>query len=294
MDSNALNSQKKIQDIAFDILKQSKSLGVFPTPVDKIIQYTELRVNEKKYLERIPKNYFTKSKEVLKRALRKVNGILDRREKTIYIDLNQIPARKKFIKLHEVGHEVLPWQKEMFEILEDDEISISSETHDEFEIEASYFASEALFQGEYFEEMIKPLPLEIGSPIALSKKFGASIHATMRRYVEVSYKRCALLVLKTLSTTNMNCQTRNYFQSSSFKNSFGRISWSDTLDVRWPFVQDYLSNRKHHKDGSFQISLNGNSKSVFEYHFFNNTYNAFVFIFPIGEFQKSRTKIRIN
>lgn len=294
MANNPLTSQKKVQDIAYDILKQSKSLGVYPTPTDKIVQFTELQISENKYIERIPKNYASKSIDTLKRALRKVNGILDRRTKTIYVDSNLIPARRNFIKLHEVGHDVLPWQREMFEIIEDDEISLRPDAKEEFELEASYFASEVLFQGEYFDELIKKYPLEIGTPIALANKFGASIHASMRKFVESSKKRCALLVLKDLSVTNLNCQTKNFIQSCSFKETFGRIFWDCTLDVKWPFVQDYISHTKHTTDGSFQMNLNGNGQCVFEYQFFNNSWNAFVLMFPVGESQKSKTKIKIR
>ena len=47
-------------------------------------------------------------------------------------------------------------------------------------------------------------------------------------------------------------------------------------------------------DGSFQMNLNGDDQCVFEYHFFYNTWNAFVLMFPFGEVQKSRTKIIIK
>ena len=41
-----LSSKKDIENISFDILKSSKSLDVFPTPIDKILQYSELIVAE--------------------------------------------------------------------------------------------------------------------------------------------------------------------------------------------------------------------------------------------------------
>lgn len=294
MKNNGQLSQDKIQKISFDILKQSKSLGVFPTPVDEIVQYAELTVSNEKYIENIPNNYLTRKKETLKKALRKVNGILDRKEKTIYVDTSQIPVKQKFIKLHEVGHEVLPWQRDLYEIIEDDDHSLGAEIKDEFEIEANLFASEALFQGEYFFEFAKKLPLEIGSPIALAHKFGASIHSAMRKYVEISDKRCALLVLKDPSCDDLSCMTRNYFNSASFEESFGRIYWNSKLTVEWPFVQDYLSTKKMHKKGFFQYVNRAGSLYNFDYHYFHNKYNGFVFIIPVGEVKKSRTKILIK
>jgi len=53
------------------------------------------------------------------------------------------------------------------------------------------------------------------SCIKISKHFGASLHATVRRYVEQSSKKCALLVLENIAPrdTQPLCDVRNYFQS---------------------------------------------------------------------------------
>lgn len=286
-----LNSSKDIEKISYDILKQSHALGKFPTPVSNIIEYAELKLDENPYINEIPNHYISKSADALKRALRKINGILDREKKIIYVDTKQLENRKRYVKLHEVGHEVLPWQKEMYEILEDDEITISEIVKDEFEAEANYFASSTLFQLEKFDEEVNKLPLEIGASFELSKKFGASIHATLRRYVESSNNRCALLVLKDKSVPKLNCVRRNYFQSDRFSTTFGTLNWDEILGIEWPFVQDYIRGRKFHTNGFFVYNLNGCGEQHFDYHFFNNTWNAFVFILPIGEFKKSKTQI---
>lgn len=283
-----------IEDIAYDLLKQSKSLGIFPTPVDEIIKYSELLYKESRYLDQIQENYKTNSPDLLKKALKKLNGLLDRKEKTIYVDPYQLESRKKFIKLHEVGHNALPWQKDSYELFADDEISISTSARDEFELEASYFASATLFQLDSFDQELLKLPLEIGSAMALSKKFGASIHATLRRYVECSTKKCALLVLKNPCFINMTCDIRNYFESQSFTREFGEIKWEESLTMEWSFVEDFFANKILHKDGEFSLQLNGSGRQIFNYHYFNNTYNAFVFIMPQGERQNSRTKIIIG
>lgn len=283
-----------IEDIAFDLLKQSKSLGIFPTPVDEIIKFSELLYKESRYLDQIQKNYKTNSPNLLKEALKKLNGLLDRKEKTIYVNPYQLESRKKFIKLHEVGHNALPWQKDTYELFADDEISISTLALDEFELEASYFASATLFQLDSFDQELLKLPLEIGSAIALSKKFGASIHATLRRYVECSTKKCALLVLKNPCFINMTCDIRNYFESQSFTREFGEIKWEESLTLEWSFVEDYFANKTLHKDGEFSLQIDGSGRQIFNYHYFNNTYNAFVFIMPKGERQNSRTKIFIG
>ena len=92
---------KDIENVSFDILKQSKSLGVFPTPVDKIVEFCELKVDREACLSKIPNNYLSKFSETLKSALRKVRGAIDTREKIIRLDLTQPIGRQKFVQLHE-------------------------------------------------------------------------------------------------------------------------------------------------------------------------------------------------
>lgn len=107
-------------------------------------------------------------------------------QKTIYLDLSQGFNRKNFGKLHETAHSILPWQKKVNDILGDDEHALSPETNEEFEAEANYFASITLFQHDRFLSELSKLNLSIDASIQLAKHFGASIHASLRRYVNCS------------------------------------------------------------------------------------------------------------
>lgn len=284
--------EDEIDNLAFDILKQSNSLGVFPTPINKIIDHVELRLDEKTDLKKIPKNYLSKGGEKLKSVVRKLRGVLDRKEKIIYVDPNQHVSRKRFVKLHEVGHEVIPWQRKLYEMYEEDELTISFNNNEEFEVEANYFASGTLFQLNRFEEKSLELPLEIGSPMHLAKVFGGSIHASLRRYVTRSKKRCALLVLENPSADNMSCSIRDFFCSSPFRKEFGEIQWPDKVGFEYDFVQDYvIRNRRFHKDGIFSLNQKKLLNTILSYHYFYNSYNAFVLFFPKGEKQNIKTKI---
>lgn len=285
-------TKKDIENISYEILKTSKSLDVFPTPVDRIIAYTELTINNGIDLSKIHPNYLSKTSDALKRALGKVKGIFDRKEKIIHLDLSLSDSKKNFVKLHEVGHGVLPWQQGVYEICEDDEDTLSAETREDFEIEANVFASITLFQCDRFYHEMNKLGLGIDSAIYLSKYFGASIHATLRKYVEDSKNRCALLVLKDKSTAG--ALLRDHFQSEKFTNTYGRLTIPYILDCfSWTFVQDYCYKRRHKSDGLVTI-MTKNGLVDFRYHFFNNTYNAFVFIFPLGETKSTKTKFIIT
>jgi hypothetical protein len=286
-----LQSKRDIEKISYEILKGSKSFDVFPTPVDKIVSYSELIINSGIDLSKIPSNYFSKKRDALKKALGKVQGVLDRREKVVYLDLSVHPSKQKFVKLHEVGHNVFPWQQKIYEVLEDDESTLDTDVREEFEAEANFFATLTMFQHDRFLSEMDKYGLGIDTALQLSKYFGASTHSTLRRYVEYSQKRCALIVLK--DCTICGAKLRDIFQSKSFIKTFGELPIPPKIDRRFPFVQDYCCNRKLKKDGLVSLSTKNGSVD-FTYHFFNNTYNAFVFLFPVGEKKSTRTKIIIT
>jgi len=286
-----LQSKNDIEKISYEILKGSKSLDVFPTPIDKIVSYAELVVNSGIDLSKIQENYFSKKLDVLKRALGKVQGILDRREKIIYLDLSVHKSKQKFVKLHEVGHKVLLWQQATFEVFEDDDDNLAASCREEFEAEANFFASATLFQQDRFLSEMDKLGLGIDYALQLSKHFGASTHATLRRYVEYSKKRCALIVLK--ECTSCGAKLRDKFQSISFTQTFGDFPIPENIERVYPFVDDYCCNRKFSKDGVVSLATKNGSVD-FTYHFFDNSYNGFVLLFPIGEKKSTRTKIIIS
>ncbi len=285
------HTKKDIEKRSIEILKGCGAYGVFPTPVDSIVTYSELVVGTGIDVNSIKDNFLSFfSSDILKSGLAKIRGLLDRSEKVIYLDNTQNFGRKNFVKLHEVGHEVLPWQKKSLAYLDDD-TTLSEYVNEDFEEEANYFASITLFQHDRFIAEMSKLELGIKAPMALAKQFGASVHATIRRYVEHSKKRCALLILENISLMGQpaSCNARDYFQSSKFEKTFGILAWPETMGFRWPFVQHYYFGKKF-TQGVVALKTE-NGEVDFEFHFFNNTYNAFVLLFPKGEKNKTRTKI---
>lgn len=287
-----LYSAGDIDKVSRAILKGSRAWGVLPTPVDKIVDFTELIVNKQIDISKVHDGYLHRAPDALFRALGKLRGLFDRSKKTIYLDLSQIPTRRNFVKLHEIGHGVLPWQQTVYEVLEDDDDSLSQHAIEEFEQEANYFASVTLFQHEIFFNELKKLHLGIDAAVDLSKRFGASLHATLRKYIEQSPKRCALLVLDKPPAIRSvpEFPKRNFFASSRFFSTFGTIEWPEVFGLEWSFAKDYRSNRKGILPGTVEIAT-ANGTVTFHYQFFNNHYNGLVFLFPTGEKQSSRINL---
>jgi hypothetical protein len=288
-------TKKEIKKASLELLKSSKSLGVFPTPIDQIVTHADLTVSGQGLIISDP-NIFERFSDLLMHGLDKVRGALDRSQKIIYLNLDQDKKslRKNFVTLHEVGHDVLPWQSKVLGCLDTDE-TLDPDTEEEFEAEANYFASITLFQHNLFNEEFEKLELGIKAPLLLSKTFGASIHSTIRRYVEENKKRIALLVLKDISSTGKvpHCFFRNYFQSPKFSKEFGQIEWPEKLGYTWSFVPMYYHKRRMVENGIIKLKTK-NGTVDFQFHFFSNTYNAFVLLFPKGEKNRTRTQIVIS
>src|SRR5687768_7724046 len=156
-----LETAQEIDKIARVLLKDSKAWGKFPTPVDDIVKYAQLTVEKGIDLSKAQLGFFDRFASV-PRLARKVLGMLDYRQKIIYLDHSQKPQKKRFIKLHEVVHEVCPWQRDIRAFL-DDESTLDLETEEIFEAEANYGASSLFFQLEIFDEHAEKLPLTIKS-----------------------------------------------------------------------------------------------------------------------------------
>ncbi|MEP7372346.1 MAG: ImmA/IrrE family metallo-endopeptidase [Chitinophagaceae bacterium] len=288
--SSNSSTTTEIEKYVYDILKQSKSFDIFPTPVEKIVHFAELNIDKQHGLHNIPNHYISKKMDALISALKKVYGALDRREKIIYLNPTLNNGKKSFVQLHEVGHHVLPWQREVFEFLENDE-SLSPDVEEKFEAEANNFASHALFQLGRFEREISSLPLSLATIRHLSAKFGASLQATFRRYVERSPKRVGLLVLNKPDHYGDSLGLRNWIMSSRFACTYPGIEFPELFSKKWAFVRAYYSNRRY-VDTPHPLNVTIESEEVkLEYRYFDNKHNIFVLITPSGEKISSRARI---
>lgn len=176
------------------LLHRADAAGRWPTPVGDILEASKLeQVEESPFadsmLARAPAHL-----RLAVRALRngRIRGILDRRERTVYLD----PAidhdgRRNFVALHEVTHDLLPWQQEL--AYADNDLSLSERVRRVFEREANQGAAELFFQGARFAKIAANYEIGVGAVGALSEQTGASLRATMRQFAESHrYPVCAL------------------------------------------------------------------------------------------------------
>ena len=233
-DGQGLNSDqlRHVRDHARKALEKAGALGCFPTPVDDVIAASKHLVNA---YEEIDEGFLAKARKkvgrALKRALSKVVGVLDVTARTMHLD-KLVPIHKlPFLKLHELGHGVLPWQREMFKLTEDCELTIAPDVGELFERESNAFASEVLFQLDSFtDEAADDAMLGLRTPLRLSKRYGASLYSSIRRYVSTNARACAVIVLEppvACRDDGFVAKFRRVVASSSFHAQFGEFRLGD-------------------------------------------------------------------
>jgi hypothetical protein len=192
-----LDSGNKIAAATDQLLRAASAYGRFPTPVEDLIGAAKLTQPEQSLLSDSLINSAPKHiREALTSIRLKVRALLDRKAREIHLHPEvERSGQKAFKQLHEVGHDILPWQREL--AYADDDSTLSWSTDRLFEQEANQAAAELLFQRETFTRVANDYEIGIASIIDLSQKFGSSIHAAFRRYIEVNGNSVAGLTLET-------------------------------------------------------------------------------------------------
>lgn len=277
------------------ILQRADVGDRLPTPVADIVACAHLVVSQDITLSEVHADFFTASLGVVKAALKKVLGLVDLRGKVIYLDTTVLPQKQTFIKLHEVGHDVLPWQRAAFMYL-DDETTLDPEVKVLFEQQANQFAAHVLFQLDRFEKDAFDLSMSLRSPLALAKRYGASVHASIRRYVETSKRACALVVTESapeVSADGNYLRVKNVIKSPRFEYRFATLRWGPRIQCDLPYIEPLLRGVRMVEDHEVLLPDRNGSNVTCAVEVFTNNYNVFIFLFPLDEQVKSRIKIEV-
>jgi hypothetical protein len=236
-DSSLTREQRaRVRNEADGLLDRADARGVFPTPVDYILQVAKVSVVSDQditdgYIAQLTRAG-SKAVAAFKSAISKVWGLFESGARLIHIDRVVYRVKQTFLKLHETGHGYLSWQRDIYAVTADCEKSLADDIKDLFEREANAFASDILFQGEGFTKEAANYDFGFDAPLKLSKKYGASLYATIRRYVSESPHAYAVLVLDPPVLTErvgFRCALRRPITSPLFDATVGRIPWAGSF-----------------------------------------------------------------
>ena len=243
-----------VQKHADRLLREASAIRRFPTPIDDLLESAKLTVVDDEELNESVLQQFTRKTragiktgiDVIKSALSKVLGLLDPCDGLVVIDKNTPKLRVPFIKLHETGHNTLPHQKKMYQLMQDCEETINPDITDLFEREANVFASEVLFQGEVFSSEAHEQSFSIKVPMGLAKKFGASRYSTFRRYVTTNPCACCVVILEPPTTDSRglrSAEVRRVVMSKSFEILYDSKVLCSTVTGTHPLLPVIPANR---------------------------------------------------
>jgi hypothetical protein len=227
------------------LLKRAGAYDRFPTPVDDIVQAAGLAeapdfVLDESAIARVPRQF----RAALRRASAKLQGALDRRERVVHVsDLVTNEGKRNFVKLHEVTHAVLPHQQQM--LYADNHETLSPTVKAIFEQEANQGAAELLFQRDRFTDDARGLEVGVAAVAHLAARYGASLHATFRRYAETH--RLPVMVIRLSAEESSDGSYNRYEQpcSAAWVSHFGQPAYPRQLT---PARHDFLAAIEHSLD----------------------------------------------
>lgn len=260
------------------LLKRADAYDRFPTPVDDIVQAAGLTeapdfVLDEPAIASVPRHL----RAALRRAGAKLQGALDRRERVVHIsDLVTHDGKRNFVKLHEVVHDLLPHQQQM--VYADNQETLSPTIRSMFEQEANQGAAELLFQRDRFTYDARGSEVGVAAVAHLSTRYGASLHATFRRYAETH--RFPVLVIRLAAQQNSDGSYNRFEQpcSAAWLDRFGPPTYPRQLT---PVHHNFLAAIEHALDEIQIVDLTG-SNTVVSVEAIQTPYATFVMLWVPG------------
>ncbi len=130
------------------LLRRADAFDTIPTPLDQVMQVSQLvaagdislDVEEKRLLRR-------RFGSLVDKVLEKLQGAIHFRAREVWVRPDLFELRKRFVTAHEIGHDTLPWQKDVLAYLDDEE-RLRPDVRLAFERQANHAAIELLAQGD--------------------------------------------------------------------------------------------------------------------------------------------------
>lgn len=211
------DARRRVEAIAERALQAAGVAGIVPTPLPAIAAVAG--VTAKRDIGELPEEFSRQKPGRWKEIL----GAVVFATREIYVDEALPQRRERFTEAHEIAHVLIPWHESVFQI--DDERRLFYGTDEPLEDEANAAAAHLLFQGHRYHERAKDDDqLSIATPIELAETHGASMHASIRYFVEQHDEPVAVLLCGRYQQFDGTLPIWRSFESSSFARRFGRFT----------------------------------------------------------------------
>lgn len=188
-------SRLEIRRHVESLLRHADALGVVPTPLEQVLEVAELVVAGEIVLDEAEKRQLRKKfGGLVDLVLAKLRGAIHLRAREIWVQPDLYESKRRFVTAHEIGHDLLPWQRDTIAYL-DDAARLRPDIRIHFEREANQAAIELLAQGDLLRKEADDSVLSTSLLSDLSVRFEISLQAVARRVVEET-KQDAAVALK--------------------------------------------------------------------------------------------------
>lgn len=287
-----LSSSGQIDKRVEQLLRQADALRKFPTPVDDIIVAQRLTVSSPDDSPLAP-GMLARAPAALRAKLGavpfKVLAVLDRRERVVHVHPETSNTNhERFNKLHEVGHDLCPWQDLTHAI--DGRSQLDPGTTQLFEREANYAGARLLFQGNVFNEVARSYETGMATVLLLAEQFGGSIHAAFHQYVSTHLDGMAGYILRRSPAVdppsgNLYFPIKLALSSPKFSSTYAPpetlgtgLSSSTHHDLTGAWQR--LSAGDDIGTGEIHIQRGDGIMETVDFEMFSNSYNLFMLIIP--------------
>jgi hypothetical protein len=216
---------------------------------------------------------------------KKVRGLFRYDDRIFYVDPTQHRHKQIQTTYHEAYHAIDPIHKEMSDLIHlDTDETLALWAKRKMEREANLGASLIRFQVDRLQRESRDLPTSMESICYLAGRFDASIHGTLRHYVECGDNACVMLVFNLEPKSTISGEPyytlRYYLPSSDYESRFN-VPWPHWISPgHWLFtvVNNVQPDMPSYEE--FTITdLAGNVVPCIAQGFHNH-YDILVFIYP--------------
>lgn len=208
-------ARHRVEAIAERALQAAGVAGEIPTPLAEVSKVAGIVAS--RAIDELPDEILSQKPGRWK----KVVGAVLFADKTIYVDRRLHERRVTFTEAHEIAHMLIPWHETAFRL--DDESRLFYDTREELEGEANAAAAHLLFQGHRYHERADS-NLTLSAPIALAESHGASMHASIRYFVERHDDQVAVLLCGRYEQFDGTLPIWHSFESDRFLQRYGRLT----------------------------------------------------------------------
>ena len=209
----------RIRSHILALLRRADAFGQVPTPISQVMDVAQLvsageitlEPEERRQLRRV-------FGDLVDRVLSRLQGVIHFRSGEVWINPEMHPMRQRFVQAHEIGHDILPWHRELFAYL-DDKSRLRPDVRNRYEREANQAAIELLAQGDQLRHEADDSALDMTLISDLASRYSISIEASARRIVEESRQECALAIAYRGSSTG-KLMPHHLYCSQSFERRF--------------------------------------------------------------------------